>query len=194
MRSSFHAGQPVSPQSSPLSCTHHSPLTCHQHHFTTHHSPFTIHHSPFSLQVNGLSGVRDMMSFRKARGNSSTDRCPSSLSTQKRWIRPNSISERLPRPWESLEPSIHHHFSSKDTLAQVALEEFIEDRLCRLQAMIDRYPSHFPSALDSIPAYSFKSFIPIILQKGCVHAVPCCSITRAYPRHSKKHPETTSRN
>ena len=52
--------------------------------------------------------------------------------------------------------NIHHHFASKGNLAQVALEEFIEDRLCRLRAMIDRYPSDFPSALDSIGEYLQK--------------------------------------
>ena len=54
--------------------------------------------------------------------------------------------------------NIHHHFSSKENLAQVALEEFIEDRLYRLQAMIDRYPSDFPSALDSIGEYLQKLY------------------------------------
>ncbi len=52
--------------------------------------------------------------------------------------------------------NIHHHFSSKDNLARLALEEFIEDRLCRLQAMIERYPSDFPSALNSIGEYLQK--------------------------------------
>jgi len=52
--------------------------------------------------------------------------------------------------------NIHHHFSNKDNLAQVALEEFIEDRLCLLQAMIDRHPSDFPSALNSIGEYLQK--------------------------------------
>jgi len=49
--------------------------------------------------------------------------------------------------------NIHHHFSSKENLARVALEKFIEDRLCRLGAMIDRYPSDFPNALSSIGKY-----------------------------------------
>ncbi len=40
----------------------------------------------------------------------------------------------------------------------MALEEFIEGRLCRLQAMIDRYPSDFPSALDSIGEYLQKLY------------------------------------
>jgi len=54
--------------------------------------------------------------------------------------------------------NIHHHFSSKRNLAQVALEEFIEDRLCLFRAMIDRYPSDFPSALDSIGEYLQKRY------------------------------------
>ncbi len=54
--------------------------------------------------------------------------------------------------------NIHHHFVSKKNLAQVALEEFIEDRLCRFQAMIDRYPNDFPSALDSIGEYLQKLY------------------------------------
>ncbi len=54
--------------------------------------------------------------------------------------------------------NIHHHFSSKTNLAQVAIEEFIEDRLCLLRAMIDRYPSDFPSALDSIGEYLQKLY------------------------------------
>ncbi len=54
--------------------------------------------------------------------------------------------------------NIHHHFSSKKNLAKVALEEFIEDRLCLLRAMIDRYPCDFPSALDSIGEYLQKLY------------------------------------
>ncbi len=54
--------------------------------------------------------------------------------------------------------NIHHHFSSKENLAQLALAEFIEDRLCRVQAMIDRYPSDFPSALNSIGKYFQKLY------------------------------------
>ena len=54
--------------------------------------------------------------------------------------------------------NIHHHFSSKENLAQLALAEFIEDSLCRLQAMIDRYPSDFPSALNSIGEYLQKLY------------------------------------
>ncbi|MCZ6906590.1 MAG: TetR/AcrR family transcriptional regulator, partial [Deltaproteobacteria bacterium] len=54
--------------------------------------------------------------------------------------------------------NIHHHFSSKRNLAQVALEEFVENRLCLLRAMIDRYPSDFPSALDSIGEYLQKLY------------------------------------
>ncbi len=52
--------------------------------------------------------------------------------------------------------NIHHHFSSKKNLAQVALEAFVEDRLTRFRAMIDRYPTDFPSALDSIGEYLQK--------------------------------------
>ena len=53
--------------------------------------------------------------------------------------------------------NIHHHFSNKKNLAQVALEEFVEDRLCLLRAMIDRHPSDFPSALDSIGKYPSRA-------------------------------------
>ena len=54
--------------------------------------------------------------------------------------------------------NIHHHFSSKKNLAQVALEEFVEDRLCLLGAMLDRHPSDFPSALDSIGRHLQKLY------------------------------------
>ena len=54
--------------------------------------------------------------------------------------------------------NIHHHFSSKENLAELALAEFIEDRLCRVQAMVDRYPSDFPSALNSIGEYLQKLY------------------------------------
>ena len=54
--------------------------------------------------------------------------------------------------------NIHHHFSSKKNLAQVALEEFVEDRLCLLGAMLDRHPSDFPSALDSIGKHLQKLY------------------------------------
>ena len=89
--------------------------------------------------------------------------------------------------------NIHHHFSSKENLAELALAEFIEDRLCRVQAMVDRYPSDFPSALYSIGEYLQKLYCEHP-GKGCVHAVLCCSTTRASRRRSRQQPETISKN
>ena len=147
--------------------THHSPLTtqavsplCHSPVLTIH--SVLIHHlhsvtCTIQSAVNGLSAIRDMMSFRSAVGTQAQ-------------IVALAVYQLKSGGYEELHfgaiasalgvtrANIHHHFSSKENLAQVALEEFIEDRLCRLQAMIDRYPSDFPSALDSIGEYLQKLY------------------------------------
>ena len=50
-------------------------------------------------------------------------------------------------------PTIHHHFANKENLARVALTEFIEDDLGYQKAMIERYLSDFPKALNAIDKY-----------------------------------------
>ncbi len=140
-----------------------------------HHSPLTILFSVVSClrsvvcgllsAVSGLlsavsgqlSGVGDMMPYRSAVGTQAQ-------------IVALAVYQLKSGGYEELHfgaiasalgvtrANIHHHFSSKKNLAQVALEEFIEDRLCLLRAMIDRYPSDFPRALDSIGAYLQKLY------------------------------------